>query len=309
MSALVRWISEPGFYPDLDAVDYFRDPAPAPSCSQSWIKAANDATPHHAAADHPRLNPYGVRGQSKAAHLFLGDAVHRLALGKGRPISIIRYPDYKTSSARDARDAAIANGRIPVLEKVHVQALDMAALVRARIEETLEGHPYETEVPIFWTEDIDLGGGKVFRIWCRGMLDVWCPSLARIVDVKTTAGLATEEDTGKTIASNGYDVQESFYRRGVERILPHLAGRVDFDFLWIESNPPYGAAARPVDGSTRHTGALQVDMGLHQFALGMATGRWPSYSKARNPTSAPNWHHQRIEARAALYASEHGIDL
>jgi hypothetical protein len=303
VSARVEWISEPGFYPDLDAVRYFEDPTPYPSCSQSWIKRANDASPYHAAADHPRLNPYGLKAGSKAAHLFLGDAVHRLALGKGREVSIIRYPDYRSSDARRARDLAIANGRIPVLEKIHVQALDMAALVRAKIESTLGGAEYLTEVPIFWREPVDVDGGTVW-VWCRGMLDVWCPDLARILDVKTTAGLATEEETGKTIASNGYDVQESFYRRGVGRILPHLAGRVDFDFLWIETESPYGHAARPVDGVTRNTGAIQVDMGLLKFARGQASGVWPSYPQDRIPVGVPNWHHQRIAARAAAEGFE-----
>lgn len=303
MSARVEWISEPGFYPDLDAVRYFQDPAPAPSVSQSWIKRANEASPYHAAADHPRLNPYGLKAGSKAAHLFLGDAVHRLALGKGREVSIVRYPDYRSADARRARDLAIANNRIPVLEKVHVQALDMADLVKAKIAETLGGADYVTEVPIFWTEEVEVDG-ELVTVWCRAMLDIWCPDLGRILDLKTTAGLATEEQTGRTVADNSYDVQESFYRRGVGQIFPHLAGRVEFDFLWIETAQPYGHAAYPLDGVTRNTGAIQVDMGLAKFARGLSSGVWPSHPSDRRPVGAPNWHHQKIAARAAAEGFE-----
>jgi hypothetical protein len=299
MSALVRWISEPGFYPDLDAGRYFQDPAPYPSVSQSWIKREAEASPYHAANDHPRLNPYGTRKGSKAAHLFLGDAVHRLALGKGREISIVRYPDYKSEAARNDRDAAIANNRIPILQRVHVQAFDMAELVRAKIVETLGGAPYETEVPIFWTEEVTLPSGRVVTVWCRGMLDVWCPSLAWVLDVKTMSGLASDEGIAKQIENNDYAVQGRFYPRGVERILPELAGRVKFDFLWIEAGEPYGHRATPLDGSTRHTGDLMVDMGLQAFAEGMASGVWPSYPQDGAPIGARSFYHQRIEARAA----------
>jgi len=270
-----------------------------PSVSQSWIKREAESSPYHAANDHPRLNPYGTRRGSKAAHLFLGDAVHRLALGKGREISIVRYPDYRSEAARNDRDAAIANGRIPILQKVQVQAMDMAELVKAKIEETLEGEPYETEVPIFWKEEVTLSSGQVVTVWCRGMLDVWCASKARILDVKTMAGLATEDGIAKAIENNDYAIQARFYPRGVEAILPELAGRVRFDFLWIETAEPYGHRAAPLDGSTRHTGDLMVDMGLMAFAEGMTSGVWPAYPQDGAPIGVRSFYHQRIEARAA----------
>lgn len=287
MTDRLQWISAPGFYPDLDADRYFDDPAPIPSLTQSVIKVLNETSPRHAAAAHPRLNPYGERGGSTKAQ-YLGSAVHRLALGKGRPVSVLRYPDFKSSSARQARDLAVANGRIPVLEKVHAQALEMAAILRARIEEAVQGHAYETEVPLFWIRQTAAG-----PIWCRGMLDVWCEALALALDVKTTAGFATEEAVGKDIASNGYDVQDSWYRDGIESIRPDLAGRARFEFLYCETSEPYGARPHELDETSRVIGRFQIDRAAEIWGRCWHGRTWPSYPRQTGSVGTPGWHQKR----------------
>ena len=287
MTERLEWISEPGFYPDLDADRYFDDPAPFPSLTQSVIKVLNETSPLHAAAAHPRLNPYGERGGSSKAQ-FLGSAVHRLALGKGREVSVIRYPDFKSSSARAARDLAIANKRIPVLEKVHAQALEMAATIRERIEERLGGAAYETEVPMFWIRQTPSG-----PIWCRGMLDIWCEALSLAVDVKSTAGFATEEAVGKDIASNGYDVQDSWYLSGIQAIRPELAGRARFEFLYCETSEPFGARAHELDETSRMIGDFQTERAANLWGKAWHSRTWPSYPRTAGSVGTPSWHQKR----------------
>lgn len=287
MTDRLQWITAPGFYPDLDADRYFDDPAPIPSLTQSVIKVLNETSPRHAAAAHPRLNPYGERGGSSKAQ-YLGSAVHRLALGKGREVSVIRYPDFRSSSARKARDLAVANGRIPVLEKVYGQALEMAEVLQERIREAVGGRPFETEVPVFWTRQTAAG-----PIWCRGMLDVWCEELALAVDVKSTAGFATEEAVGKDIASNGYDVQDSWYRGGIEAVRPDLAGRARFEFLYCETAEPYGARSHELDETSRMIGDYQTTRAAEIWGRCWHSRTWPSYPRATGSVGTPAWHQKR----------------
>lgn len=287
MTGRLEWVSAPGFYPELDADRYFDDPTPVPSLNQSTIKVLNETSPRHAAAAHPRLNPYGDRSKSSKAQ-YLGSAVHRLALGKGRDVSVIRYPDFKSGSARAARDLAVANGRIPVLERDHVRALDMAAVVRERIETALEGAPYETEVPIVWQRMTEAG-----PIWCRAMLDVWCPAKAKALDVKTTAGFATEEAVGKDIASNGYDVQDSWYLEGLETLLPDQAGRLSFGFLYVETSEPHGSRVFELDEQSRMIGRVQTDRAAEIWGRCWHSRTWPSYPRETGHVGTPAWHLKR----------------
>lgn len=291
MSARVEWIAEPGFYPALDADRYFDDPCPEPSLTQSIIKVLNAKSPRHAAFDHPRLNPYGRRDDPSKAQ-FLGSAVHRLALGRGREVSVIRYRDYRSGAARDARDLAVANKRIPILESVYSDALRMADVLREKIDEALEGAPYETEVPFVWQRPTRFG-----PIWARGMLDVWSRAIATGLDVKTTAGDATPEAVGRDIAANQYDVQDSWYRDGIGRVIPELAGRVRFEFLYVETAAPNGSRPFVVDEASRFIAQKQCDRAADLFARCLRDRDWPSYPRRPALVGTPPWYQNAWLAR------------
>jgi len=294
MSALVDWIEKPGFYPGMSADRYFADPCPTPSLRQSAIPelaGINARSPLHFALKHPRLNPYGREGTSSRAQ-FLGSAVHRLALGAGRDVSVIRYPDYKSPTARAARDLAIANGRIPVLEREHVRALDMAAILRDAIEDELGGAPYQTEVPFFWIEQTAAG-----PVWCAGMLDVWCESLGIALDPKTTSGAATREAFGKDAAANGYDLQGEWYPRGIGKLRPELQGHVRFRNLVVETAEPFGFRSMQPSESTRYIASRQCDQALELFGQCLHGRSWPSYPREVEVYSTPSYYQNAIMAR------------
>lgn len=288
------WITEPGMYPDLTPDQYFEDPCPRPSLNASTIKVMRETSVRHAAFRHPRLNPYRQDSSSSKA-LFLGSAVHRLALGKGREVSVIRYPDFKTSSARRARDAAVANGRIPVLEKQHVEALEMAEIVRDAIERRLGGREYMTEVPVFWTRETEAG-----RIWCRIMLDVWCPSLGLALDVKTTRGQATEEWVARDVADNRYDVPDTWYLEGLANVLPDMAGRLAFEFLYIETSEPYGTRPYELGALTRELAEYECDRAAEAWGAALASWTFPSYPTTPGRIEAAGWHLRRLTERREL---------
>lgn len=291
-------VQAPGFYPDLDADAYFLDPCPTPSLNNSLIEPLLEASPEHAAERHPRLNPYGRARESSKAQ-FLGSAVHRLALGAGRDVALIKFPDYKSSTARQARDAAVANNRIPVLEREYERAQAMARRLKYRIEEAVGGHPYQTELVVCWIETTPAG-----PVWCRCMVDVWCEALALEVDVKTTRGYATAAFAGRDMAANGYDTQRQFYGRGLAAARPDLAGRIKSKTLYVENAPPFGARAFELDGASRSIADRKCGAAIELWGECVASRTWPGYPPGSDVVSTPTFYQNAWAERE--FAGEFG---
>src|SRR5207237_808533 len=76
------------------------------------------------------------------------------------------------------------------------------------------GEPGLPEVVIAWKIETKHG-----EIWCRAMVDAWCPSLMMAVDLKSTTD-ASSEAAAKKIERDGIDTQAAWYSRG----LGHLIG-------------------------------------------------------------------------------------
>lgn len=284
-------ISEPGLYTEMSADEYFSDPTQLPSLNQSGIPTLLERSPYHFAFKSPRLNPYGVEPMGEK-NQFLGSAVHRLALGRGRDISPIRYPDFRSSSAKAARDLAIANGRIPVLEGELVKAREMAKILKAAIDEACEGHPYQTEVAMFWVEQTQYG-----PVWCRGMIDVWCETQALALDPKCLSTPATSRAFSRTAADSGYDIQAVFYKRGLEVLRPKLKGRLRFANLVVENTPPYGFQAFELDNASLYVAERQIAQSMEIFAKCLRDRRWPGYPSGIQTFSTPTYYQNQVISR------------
>lgn len=277
-------IAVAGFYPDMAADQYFADPCRQPSLNQSLIPDLLKRSPMHAAHKHPRLNPYGGMASDGDKAMWLGSAVHRLALGRGREISTIRYRDYTSGAARDARDLALANGRIPILEHELVKARDMADILKRRISEALDGAPYVTEVVICWQEHTRFG-----PIWCRAMLDVWCEAKAMALDPKALSTPATADAFGRTASNSGYDIQAVFYSRGLSVLAPKVKGKVRFANLVVENTPPHGDQMLEPDEDSRRAAESLVVQAMETFARCLYARDWPGYPKGIQPYATPSW--------------------
>ena len=277
-----------GFHPLMTADEYFAGPTPLPALTQSLIPTLINKSPMHFAFEHKRLNPYGSAPEATKT-MWLGSAAHRLALGRGREISTIRYKDYRDSSAREARDLAIANGRIPVLESELIKARAMADVLKALIDEVLEGAPYETEIVMVWEEMTQYG-----PIWCQAMCDVWCAAKAIIGDPKGLQIAATADAFGRVAAASGYDIQTVFYKRGIEKLLPDLKGKTRFVNFVVENLPPHGAATFELDAAALYVAERQVAQAMELFAKCLHHRQWPGYPKGIQALSTPGWYQNKV---------------
>jgi hypothetical protein len=126
----------PGLHFDVDAAIYFSDPCRRPSLTQSVAKILIDRSPAHARLAHPRLNPdWHPDEGSYDKSLAIGNAAHRLVLGRGKEVAVIEANDFRTLEAKQTRAAVIAEGKVPILAKHHQQAKDLVAAMRPQLDE------------------------------------------------------------------------------------------------------------------------------------------------------------------------------
>jgi hypothetical protein len=265
---------------DVTPQQYQRDPCRIPSLNSSVARTLVAETPAHAYVQHPRLGGSGEDSGGTPA-VQDGALIHKLLLGKGKEIAIIEAPDFRTAEARSQRDAALAEGFLPVLQ--HKLIANAAVAARLRDKCAAVGYPFdgESEVCIEWLDD---------GILCRSMLDHARLAGGIIYDVKKVAR-AHPAQIARTFIEYGYDIQREAYCRAVTRLHPELTGRVQFVFLFVEIEPPYSVIPAKPDGYFREIGALRWERALHIWRECRASGNWPSYSVDGAPITieAPPW--------------------
>ncbi len=277
-------ISEPGIY-DILAAEYHADPCPQPSLSASIAKILVDRTPAHAWIAHPRLNPAFESDEDRG--FDLGSAAHAIVLEGSDKVKIIEADNYRTKEAREARDAAIKAGFLPLLTEQFERAIDMASALRAAlISHKAAGDAFcngKAEQTLIWKEG---------AIWCRARLD-WLSNDGPIYDYKTTDGSAGEWGT-RQLFNLGFDIQDAFYRRGVVALLDR---EVDFRFVVQETEPPYLVNVVALDPQAQDYADARVEEAIDIWRRCLATSDWPGYPAEINFVSPPIWHERRFIER------------
>jgi hypothetical protein len=125
-------ISQPGIYRGVDSADYFADPCPEPSLSQSICKVLLERSPLKAKYEHPRLAPPTTDDEAEAEKYVkaqaIGNAAHAIMIGRGKTLEIIQFDNFKKAAMRKKlRDAAYAAGKTPILEKHFTIASDIVS--------------------------------------------------------------------------------------------------------------------------------------------------------------------------------------
>ena len=251
----------------LPAAAYHADPALKPSLSNSIAKILIEQSPAHAWLQHPRLNPNYVPDPN--SKFDLGSAAHVMLLER-RDDCIVRVnaDDWRTKAAREARDAAQANGQYAVLER---QYADIEAMVRAArdfINDTELAGIFETgeaEQTILWQE-----GNAHIRI----RPDLISADRTVILDYKTTPS-ANPDAFIAQIGRMAYDLQAELYTCGVAAL---TGSEPQFVFLCQENEAPYACSLVALSESYRIVGKQKVKRALKLWSECMTTNAWYSYS-------------------------------
>jgi hypothetical protein len=281
---------------DVPASQYHADDlCGQPTLSASVAHTLCKKSPAHARHEHPKLNPFFVREEK--AHLDLGSVVHAVLLEGTDPLNVVEvceFENWKSGAAREARDAARAAGKIPLLGGHYFDVLAMVEAARDQIAASDARPPLLTdgkpEVTLLWNAD---------GIPCRSRIDWLRDDHTAIDDIKTSAhGANPDFFSRKTIYDYGYDVKCAFYLRALAAVreaegLPPV--ETEWRWIVIESTAPYVVTVVRPDEETLAVGNAKVEYALALWRDCLANDSWPAYGTGVFTASPPPWELRWLE--------------
>ncbi len=290
---------KPGIYYDLKPEDYHAMRNLPPMLSASTAKLLCNETPWHARYQHPRLNPDYVR--EDADHFDFGTVAHALMLqglaeahiikatrwegrGKARIDTGEPVEDYRGAEAREEREAARQAGKIPILanqwKRIELMVLSGQSQLKAHREAKDAFTGGKPEVTLIWQEG---------SVWCKARLDWLHDDYGKIDDYKTAAN-ANPETLGRTIDNDGLDIQDAFYRRGIQV----LTG-IDplFRFVFQEKSEPFPLCVVGLNPMWQTIGEKKRLFALELWEKCLSTNEWPGYPVQTCYPNMPKWAEDR----------------
>lgn len=265
-------IKSPGIFLDMPSAEYFADPCPEPSLTQSIAKVLIERSPAHARLEHPRLAPpqEDEEPEKYLAAQAIGNAAHKLAIGRGKEIAVAPFDDWRKGDAKKFKAEADAAGRVPILDKHFECAHAMVRAAQAQL------------TAIGWTDVFAEGQGEVViawhegETWFRSMID-WMPSTRILYDYKTSAASLAPHLIAPKMETDGWHVQAAMHERGLDVLDPDNAGRRKFRFIAQENKPPYALLGVELDEHWLTLGRKKLEYAVGMWRACMASGAWPAY--------------------------------
>ena len=273
-----------GLYRDYPVADYFADPAPAPSLTQSIAKLIIERSPLHAWHAHPRLNPKFE--PDDATKYDLGTVAHALMIGRGRELVILdAYDDWRTNEAKRRREEAREEGRLAVLGKHFNLAVQMTAAARVQLSARKEHELFRAgsgagEVMTLWKEH---------DIWLRQLIDWLTDDHLTFCDYKTTAESAAPQALGRKMAADGWHIQAAMAERGLNAIEPKAAGRRRYLFVVQETDEPYALNVVEITEGALLMGRKMLNYAVDHWRACIKTGTFPAYPPHIVRPEFPGW--------------------
>lgn len=288
-------INKPGIY-KIGAEAYHADPVETPSLSSSIARTLLNRSPLHAWMECKRLNPDYEDVNNK--QFDIGHAAHSLLLeGSEEKFVLIDAENYKKKDAQEARDAAWASDKIPLLPDQLKSVRDMVDAMRRQLAHHEEGagvfRDGTPEQTFVWQE-----GGA----WCRCRPD-WTPTGGNVFhEYKTTGTSAHPDDWVKHLYNMGYDMQAAHYRKGIRSLLN--LGEVHYRFVVQETAAPYAISIVELDPASMDMAERKVDRAISLWAWCLEHDRWPGYPQRVSYLTAPSWEEYRWGEREAAQPAD-----
>lgn len=287
-----------GLIDGLPIMEYVRDPAPKPSLSASVGHTLLTKSPRHAWMRHARLNAQWEPDPSDASDL--GTICHALLLENDESrVVVVDHNDWRTNAAKEKRDAARAEGKLPLLVAKWAEVQMMVLAARAALADSeLAGIAVEASIErtFVWEED---------GAWCRCRPDLQSKDGRILLDYKSTAGSAEPDAWSRgLLLSMGYDIQAAFGLRAANALL----GPDDRKFVFMvqEVAPPYACSFVGLDPQFVIFADAQFNAALALWKACLAENKWPGYSPRIAWASPPEWAVYRFGEREAAFAHDNG---
>jgi len=237
---------------DMPMREYQRQP----ELSASDVKAIN-SNPHRW---------FTNRGHERVPTpaMILGSAVHAMILGDDHEVVALDVSDFKTIAARQAKAAALDEGKYPLTIDQHEQATAMAKAVRENPDVKPLIASGKSEVSFF--SEHEATGQPI-----RGRVDRVDVDACRIVDFKTSDSAYPEKFVRQAGRMN-YHVSAANYGDA----WGHHAGTAPWEVLFvvIERDYPYTCSVVKLGPSSLDLGRRAFTRGIHTYRQASMTGSW-----------------------------------
>ena len=282
-------ITQPGIY-QIPHDEYHRDPCPTPSLSSSLAKVLLKQSPAHAALMHPKLSPQYVNDES--SRFDIGTMAHALLLENDNSrLVTIEADDWRTKAAKEARDEARANGKLPILVKQAASLLKMTGAARTFIKTSeIADFTFTAEQTLAWQEG---------PVWCRARPDWLSDGHDLILDYKTTDD-ASPDAAIRQVARMDYAMQAAFYTRGSQA----LGFATTFVFLFQEIEPPYACSLIALSNAYLEIARAKVDKAIRTWRYCVGQNHWPAYTDRILYAEPPAWALAEYEAQQVNASEE-----
>ena len=214
-----------------------------------------------------------------------GHVAHTLVLGRGETIEVVDAGDWRTKAAKEQRDEARKQGKVPILAHDYETCEEMAAAIRAHdvAAALLNPEHGEPEVTIVWDD-------PATGVRCRARLD-WLPDPTgrRMIfpDYKTCPSAAPDDIT-RAVANFSYHQQEDWYTDAVQQV--GLGGDdTAMVFIFQEKTPPYIVTVCELDHDTKRSGRIRNDWARQTYMWCTERDQWPPYQPDIALISLPPW--------------------
>jgi hypothetical protein len=197
-----------------------------------------------------------------AAHLAVLEA-HEFAART----EIVDASDYRTNRARELRDNARAEGKVPLLHWQHDIVRAIAGSIRA--------HPIAAEAFIGGLPEVTLTWRCVSTgVPCKARVD-WLPRHGRwLVELKSAAS-ANPRLWRDQAYRFGYHARAAWYLDGAEATTGRRAE--EYWFVVVEKEPPYLVSVVAFDEAALEWGRMTNRRACELFLRSVEAGDWPGY--------------------------------
>ena len=240
-----------------------------------------------------------------------GEIIHTLLLGSNEAVQVFNpeeFPNAKgggvatgwsNKAIREARDAARAAGKIPILRD------DYAAVQGA----VMSAHSFiaslaETEPAVFQAFRPDRGDSEltmlaeVDGIPCKIRPDRINKEKSLIVDVKSTKASAEPDSWGRTqMIGAGHYLSAAFYQKVISDPNYSVPAYV---FLVVEQEPPHLCSLVAPDPATLDLGHRKINDALRMWRECVKRNQWPGYPNRVSYFQLPPWEQARWEEKEIM---------
>jgi hypothetical protein len=254
------------------------------------------------------LNPAREREVSQA--MDVGSAAHSVLLedswdcvveidpalypAKTKPFNIPK--GFTNDAIKEARDAARAAGKYPVLLGGTGEIRNMVTVAREFIDSLRE-----TEPAVWRAFQPDGGESEVTMVWeddgllCKLRTDRLATDCSLVIDYKTTATSVEPDRWGRTqMTTLGHDFGAAWYRRGIAA----LSGTVPaYVYLCQEVEAPHLCSLIGVNPERAALGDDKVATALATWRRCLRTDKWDSYPNKVCYPELPPWESTRWQER------------